>query len=462
MGPLVFLSEVPFRIWSIRESLTCKGSMMGTRLPIMRLTLADLLVVLLPCNVCCCCANLAFSVSRKPDDVLVFLLSCWSIECFRTDFGLLLLVLLPLVALLPVLLINFALRTAMKLCPTPPGPWPWIFTPVLTAVTCAAFELRSWEAERIAAQDRSTEDRVTCNTVLCGIVAEELCDCAWPVAFRRREGLAGVCRSSVSVLTVSDTEMDRWGVGLAVGEEPSNRNAGGGGRFSVSSQAVSARSSLGPDEGVLNVAVIMVDVRLVGGGGLFACCIDPLRTVKVDAAPGTFQAFSLWLWSECECGNVVWLPYPLLDSTLDSDVWLPPSFSVTSVFSVPGTESDAGGGGNGNCISWARLAARFANSCILTYIGCWSWWVANSLAKCAGNGNFGFPRGLPGGSFFTGTDGRSRLEHLFGIGGRLLPLFLRNCTLDACWFEEEHEEEEETGEAGWLWQQPLLSGAWNV
>lgn len=74
----------------------------------------------------------------------------------------------------------------------------------------------------------------------------------------------------------------------------------------------------------------------------------------------------------------------------------------------------------------------------------------------------GFPRGLPGGSFFTGTDGRSKLEHLFGIGGRWLPLFLRNCTLDTCWLEEEHEEEEETGEAGWLWQQPPLSGAWNV
>ena len=58
------------------------------------------------------------------------------------------------------------------------------------------------------------------------------------------------------------------------------------------------RSSLEPDEGLLNVAVIIVDVRLVGGKGLFACCIEPLRTVKVDATPDTFQAFSLGLWSE--------------------------------------------------------------------------------------------------------------------------------------------------------------------
>lgn len=77
-----------------------------------------------------------------------------------------------------------------------------------------------------------------------------------------------------------------------MGEEPSNKNAGGGGRFSASSQVLSVRSSLEPDEGLLNVAVITVEVRRVGGGGLLACCTDPLRTIKVDAAPGTFQAFS--------------------------------------------------------------------------------------------------------------------------------------------------------------------------
>lgn len=48
-------------------------------------------------------------------------------------------------------------------------------------------------------------------------------------------------------------------------------------------------------------------------------------------------------------------------------------------FSIPDADNDAGGGGKGNCISWARLAAKFANSCIFTYIGCWSWWVANSI-----------------------------------------------------------------------------------
>lgn len=63
-----------------------------------------------------------------------------------------------------------------------------------------------------------------------------------------------------------------------MGEEPSNKNAGGGGRFSASSQALSARSSLEPDEGLLNVAVMIVDVRLVGGGGLLACCTDRSST----------------------------------------------------------------------------------------------------------------------------------------------------------------------------------------
>lgn len=73
-----------------------------------------------------------------------------------------------------------------------------------------------------------------------------------------------------------------------MGDEPSRRNAGGGGRFSVSSQTFSPRSSLRDDGG----AVMTVDVRLVGGGGLVTCCMDPLRAINVAAAPGTFQVFS--------------------------------------------------------------------------------------------------------------------------------------------------------------------------
>lgn len=83
-------------------------------------------------------------------------------------------------------------------------------------------------------------------------------------------------------------------MGLATGEEPSNRNAGGGGRFSVSSQILSMFSSLGLVTRLPKVAVIMVDVRLAGGGGLVACCIDPLRDSKVDGgAPGTFHVLSV-------------------------------------------------------------------------------------------------------------------------------------------------------------------------
>jgi hypothetical protein len=74
-----------------------------------------------------------------------------------------------------------------------------------------------------------------------------------------------------------------------VGEEPSRRNAGGGGRFSVSSQTFSPRSSLTDDVGD---AVIMMEVRLVGGGGLIICCIDPLRVINVATAPGIFHKFS--------------------------------------------------------------------------------------------------------------------------------------------------------------------------
>jgi len=70
-----------------------------------------------------------------------------------------------------------------------------------------------------------------------------------------------------------------------VGEELSRRKAGGGGRFSVSSQTFSLRSSLGG-------TVMTVDVRLVGGGGLFVCCVDPLRVINVAAVPGTFHVFS--------------------------------------------------------------------------------------------------------------------------------------------------------------------------
>lgn len=73
-----------------------------------------------------------------------------------------------------------------------------------------------------------------------------------------------------------------------MGDEPSRRNAGGGGRFSVSSQTFSPRSSLRDEEG----PVITVDVRLVGGGGLVTCCMDALRAINVAAAPGTFQVFS--------------------------------------------------------------------------------------------------------------------------------------------------------------------------
>lgn len=54
--------------------------------------------------------------------------------------------------------------------------------------------------------------------------------------------------------------------------------------------------------------------------------------------------------------------------------------SCFNTLSVLGVVNNAGGGGNGSCISWARLAARFANSCMFTYIGCWSWWVANSIS----------------------------------------------------------------------------------
>lgn len=74
-----------------------------------------------------------------------------------------------------------------------------------------------------------------------------------------------------------------------MGEELSRRNAGGGGRFSVSSQTFSLRSSLTDEVGG---TVMTVDVRLVGGGGLLVCCVDPLRVTNVAAAPGTFHVFS--------------------------------------------------------------------------------------------------------------------------------------------------------------------------
>jgi len=75
-----------------------------------------------------------------------------------------------------------------------------------------------------------------------------------------------------------------------VGEEPSKRNAGGGGRFSTSSQTFSLRSSLTDDVGG---AMMTVDVRLVGGGGLIICCADPLRVINMVAAmPGMFHVFS--------------------------------------------------------------------------------------------------------------------------------------------------------------------------
>lgn len=74
-----------------------------------------------------------------------------------------------------------------------------------------------------------------------------------------------------------------------MGEELSRRNGGGGGRFSVSSETFSPRSSLTDEVGG---AVMTVDVRLVGGGGLLVCCPDPLRDINVAAAPGTFHVFS--------------------------------------------------------------------------------------------------------------------------------------------------------------------------
>lgn len=35
-----------------------------------------------------------------------------------------------------------------------------------------------------------------------------------------------------------------------------------------------------------------VDVRLVGGGGLLVCCVDPLRVINVPATPDTFHVVS--------------------------------------------------------------------------------------------------------------------------------------------------------------------------
>lgn len=65
---------------------------------------------------------------------------------------------------------------------------------------------RSCDIERTAEQERSTDERVICSTVLCWIGL--LCACCCPVAFRKSDGLAGVWRSSVKVLTVSETEID--------------------------------------------------------------------------------------------------------------------------------------------------------------------------------------------------------------------------------------------------------------
>lgn len=37
---------------------------------------------------------------------------------------------------------------------------------------------------------------------------------------------------------------------------------------------------------------MIVDVRLVGGGGLVTCCVDPLRVINVAATPDTFHVVS--------------------------------------------------------------------------------------------------------------------------------------------------------------------------
>lgn len=75
-----------------------------------------------------------------------------------------------------------------------------------------------------------------------------------------------------------------------MGEEPSRRNAGGGGRFSTSSQTFSLRFSLTDDVGEATT----IDVCLVGGGGLITCCCtDPMRVFNMMAAtPGMFHVFS--------------------------------------------------------------------------------------------------------------------------------------------------------------------------
>lgn len=194
---------------------------MGTRLPMMRLILADLLVFPACCRACCCCANLAFNVSRKPGAAVLTFLDCCCCCCccsksccFLRDFGLMF---TPAVALPLIVPISLALSTAMKPWPTPPGPCPWLVAcpvwltvlPLATLVVCALTDPRSWDDERAAEQERSTDERVICSTALCWMMLEGLlCPCCCPVVFRKSDGLAGVWRSSVRVLTVSETEMD--------------------------------------------------------------------------------------------------------------------------------------------------------------------------------------------------------------------------------------------------------------
>lgn len=111
----------------------------------------------------------------------------------------------------------------------------------------------------------------------------------------------------------------RWGVGLRVGDDPSSKKAGGGGRFSVSSKqdngfvdstgfsdvAKVARVPLvliplmptiggTTTDDMLQVPLIMVEVRLVGGGGLVVCCIDPRRdNIQVGGAAPVLHVFVL-------------------------------------------------------------------------------------------------------------------------------------------------------------------------
>lgn len=123
---------------------------------------------------------------------------CCSIEFFLDDLG------LPINEVEPLLvvLMSFALSTAIKLWPTPPGAGcvcPW--AEALLALPWA----RSCELDLTPEQDRSTEQRDICKT-LCGNAFTGL-----PIgaaAFLNSDGLAGVWRNSVNVRTVSDTEID--------------------------------------------------------------------------------------------------------------------------------------------------------------------------------------------------------------------------------------------------------------